>query len=94
MKYSKYPRPAKKKFVSPYKYRKIAGGGTFKEWMPPNKVKPFIILWDRIKDKVGSYDEAVKAVKLGSDTVADMTKRNKLSVDTAQKILTFYNNLK
>jgi len=64
--------------------------GQFADLIPKKKIGPFIILFNRIKDKLGTYEKAMIRIELGHDTADDLRKGERLTSGTAKKILSTY----
>ena len=75
------------------KHRKIAGDGRGVDWIPTNRVKPFKVLFDSVRSKVGTYHGAMEYIGLSSNTV-DGLEKSKISAVTGRKIFDAYNRLK
>lgn len=76
-----------------YKYEKMAGKSTEVDWIPTNKVKCFMALFDNIKSKLGNNKATEKYIGFSQST-ADRLKEGKISVAMARKILDAYNRMK
>ena len=69
-----------------------AGSGCYAEWMPANKIKPFKVLFNKIRESVGTYDGARHYIGLGGQALDDLEK-GKLSAFNGRKILEAYRKL-
>lgn len=61
--------------------------------IPKNKIKPFEVLFDRIKKKIGNYESARHKIGLGSDTMSDLHSGKRLSVAVGRRIVNTYNEV-
>lgn len=64
-----------------------------KEWIAQHKVKSFKALFEFIRKDVGTYEGARVFIGL-SDGTLDGLEKNRISHDTARKILDAYNKVK
>lgn len=73
---------------------KIAGAGhKHADWIPKSKVKSFRVLFDKIREKLGSYTKAQEFIGL-SNCVIDGFFKDRLSAVQGKKILDSYNKIK
>lgn len=70
-----------------------AGCGNSADWLPKSKVAPFKILFDKIRDHVGSYNGARDFIGIGASSL-DGLEKGKISAATGKKILAAYNKIK
>lgn len=76
------------------KNAKIAGPGSRKaDWITKEKVKPFKVLFNKIRYIVGTYEGARDFIGLSCHTMDDLEKE-RISVATGKKILDAYNKIK
>ena len=69
------------------------GDGRAADWIPGNRVKSFKVLFDRIRSKLGTYNEAREYIGLSAHTLNGL-ENGKISAVTGRKILEAYNRIK
>ena len=75
---------------------KIAGAGAGREadFISPRKVGAYIVLYESIKDRLGSYGEADKAINIKAHrAISEMRNKRRLSAFHARLILDCFNKL-
>ncbi len=70
-----------------------AGSGRVATYLYPSKAKPFYTLFDRIKERFDTLEEAKDFIKIGWGLFYSIDDRDKISSVTAKKILDAYNKL-
>ena len=75
------------------KYHKIAGAGQrHADWIAPNKVAAFKVLFDKIREEVGTYDGARDFIGLNACTL-DGLEKGRISSFSGRKILEAYRRI-
>lgn len=63
-----------------------------RSWIPAENVKPFKILFERIREKVGTYDGAREYIGLGCSTM-DNFEKGKITKETGERIVAAYRKI-
>lgn len=61
--------------------------------IPKSKIGSFLILFNRIKDQLGTYKKTKKEIRLPNTTTDDLRSEKRLTAEHAKRILTTYNKL-
>ena len=72
---------------------KFSGGLTSAEWMPKNKINPFVVLFESMALQLGSENKVVQYLQISKSLGAEL-RDGHISAKTARKILDGYNRLK
>ena len=75
------------------KYRKVAGAGQrHADWIAPNKVAAFKVLFDKIRASVGTYRGAKEFIGLSGSSI-DAFEKGKISALNGRRILEAYQRI-